>query len=288
MGGVSGGSVSGQVDYPDYIKNFHETFLNVAYTIYQAEATQSSPYSTWVAVDPNHVFGLAGGWYNPTQAMDNVRSFSFASTLNSIASSIAAFTDGITTATNAHAAVLDTRLTSDIIPRYEAGMRDIGAVSSSAFPIGRAVVESTHDAYVADFDAQQRARKLEKTWDLAGQFTLATLDQLRIVTALAVEIGRLYVAASHEYSVTAVNMLARDRAWDAEVLQKAANILASVAGTAVKQGDAIGGSSLGGALSGALAGAALGTTVGSAVPGIGTGLGAAAGGALGLIGGLFG
>lgn len=287
MGNVSGGSASGTIDYPSYMKNMHEILLNTAYTIYQAEATQSSPYSTWVAVDPNHVFGLAGGWYNPTQAMDDVRSFNFATTLNSIASAITAFTDGITTATNAHAAVLDTRLTSDIVPRYEGGMRDIGAVSSSAFPIGRAIIESTHDAYVADFDAQQRARKLEKTWDLAGQFTLATLDRLRLVAALATEIGRLYVAASHEYSVTAVNMLVRDRAWDSEVLQRAANILASISGSAVSKNDSVGGSALGGALSGALAGAALGATVASPL-GIGAPVAAAAGGALGLIGGLFG
>ncbi len=47
------------------------------------------------------------------------------------------------------AAEIDDNIDANVLPRFEAGMRDINAVVSSAFPIGRAIIEAFRDRDVA-------------------------------------------------------------------------------------------------------------------------------------------
>jgi hypothetical protein len=52
--------------------------------------------------------------------------------------------------------VLSDQLTAEILPRFEAGMRDINAVMSSAFVLGRSVIEGMASRDVAKFQADLR------------------------------------------------------------------------------------------------------------------------------------
>lgn len=286
-GSTGGGSSNGSIDYPDYMESMHENFLNAAWTIVQSEIGSASPYSGYSTVDPNFTFGVGGGWYSPVSAMNAIKDLNLASQFNSIASAVNSFSDNISAEVASHSAVLATRLINEIYPRFEAGMSDIGAVCSSAFAIGRSILEDSHTKMVTDFEQKERHKKLEFSWNVALQLTLAHLDKLRLVANLAAEIARLYTAARYEVDVSTINMAARDRWWDLETVERAGNILASISGGTVARNETAHASGLGGALSGALSGAAMGAMAGSAIPGIGTGIGAAIGGGLGLLAGLF-
>jgi len=86
---------------------------------------------------------IAAGWDDPTPDAD--------SDISSMD------VDGdVDNAVSAFAGVLDAQLDADVYPRFEAGMRDINAVVSSAFAIGRANIEEGRNKQVADYDGKLR------------------------------------------------------------------------------------------------------------------------------------
>ena len=70
-------------------------------------------------------------------------------TLTDIVGIDSAIEDAIT----ANNGIIDDKLLSDILPRYMAGMRDINAVHSSAFAIGRAIIEAFAQRDKSSFSA---------------------------------------------------------------------------------------------------------------------------------------
>lgn len=281
MGGsTAGGSTSGTVDYPDYMKEYHEYFLEVVWDIVQTEVGTSSPYASFSLVDPNFTFGVGGGWQSPTTAMSALDGLVLYTQFNTTASNVAAFSDNISAAASAFGTIQDNRFTAQVQPRFEAGMLNIGAALSSAFVLGRAIFEDANQDKVDAFTEKMEADKLRFSWNVALQLTLSHLEKERLVAALAAEIARMYTAARFEVDIARINFSARDRQWDLEVLQYAANVLASISGAAVARQSEHQSSTLGGAMSGALAGAAAGAAVGGP-------WGAAIGGGLGLLSSLF-
>jgi hypothetical protein len=77
--------------------------------------------------------------------------------------------DQIAAATSAYGDRLDDRITSEVLPRFEAGMRDINAVQSSAFVIGRAIIEGMADRDVANFDADLTYKAFLQRDNMLGQ-----------------------------------------------------------------------------------------------------------------------
>jgi len=65
--------------------------------------------------------------------------------------------------------IISEQLTADILPRFQAGMRDINAVQSSAFVIGRAIIEGMGQRDVAKFDADLRYKAFLQRDSLLGQ-----------------------------------------------------------------------------------------------------------------------
>ena len=82
--------------------------------------------------------------------------------------------------TTAHRAVLNDQLLSDVLPRFEAGMRDINAVQSSAFVIGQAIIEGMGDRDVAKFDADLRYKAFLQRDSLLGQAHMQ-IDKLNAI-----------------------------------------------------------------------------------------------------------
>ena len=75
----------------------------------------------------------------------------------------------VAASTDAQRAIVSDQLTSDILPRFEAGMRDINAVQSSAFVIGRAVIEGMGQRDVTKFDSDLRYKAFLQRDNLLGQ-----------------------------------------------------------------------------------------------------------------------
>lgn len=303
-GSSGGGSTSGTVDYPDYMKNYHEDFLEVAWTIVQEDQQLGSPYAGFSTSSPNVTFGFGGWWMSPVSALQQFNSYSIGSNVCEMAAKscldvieLTGLPDRISEYTADMSTALSERLTSEVLPRFEAGMRDIGAVCSSAFAIGQANMENTNTRIVGRTDAEARLQHLNfymNSWltltqqqrQLATQLTTSESERHRLITVVALEIARLYTAARYDVDIVNAEMASKDRRWDMENLQYAANILAGISGAAVTRGTEVNQSSLGGAISAMASGAAMGAMVG-APTGIGAPIGAAIGAGLGLLSSLF-
>jgi hypothetical protein len=133
-------------------------------------------------------------------------------------------------------------------------MRDINAVNSSAFVIGRQIV--------------------------ASGLIEAKLQAEQSLANLTVEMNRVAIVAKSEQVNTDRKIDEQDALWDLEVFQIGGNVLAGIGGgTIQKKGEQP--SQIQSAIGGALSGAAAGAAIGSAVPGVGTAIGAGVGAALG-------
>lgn len=145
MGGSGGGGGSGKVDYPGYMKTWHEDVLG-SYTgksISTAidEAHGSSPFATATAYDPtteaNRMTTKVDDTALQITKMDQIGE--------------------------------QVEFENKIYPRFESGMRDINAVQSSAFVQGRANI-------AADYAARLSSKKME----LCVQHEQAYIDANRM------------------------------------------------------------------------------------------------------------
>uniref|UniRef100_A0A6M3IYU5 Uncharacterized protein n=1 Tax=viral metagenome TaxID=1070528 RepID=A0A6M3IYU5_9ZZZZ len=298
--GGGGGGGSGRVDYPEYMKNVHSDWLygtdsinsvvgveNI--TAIMATAIGASPFSGETAYDPDveldYIDVAVAGFNTAIDALSNTTDY------NTAVAAAAAKVDS-TIVTSAYiqedvdefAAALDDQIESRVIPRYEAGMSDINAVISSAFPIGRAVIEGFRNRDVAKHASGLRLQlDLERNrmiLDGAGSMIKALHSRVELegkYAALITDAKRIRVIAMKEQNDQDIALGEADARWDMEVFQYGANVMASIGSASVATYPA--GSSMSksqSALSGAAAGAAIGTAGGT--PGWGTVIGAVVGG----------
>lgn len=304
-GSSGGGSSSGTVDYPEYMKDFHGDLLNLAWEIIQADYGVDSPYAFFSTADPNTVFGVAGAWTTPASHLNDFHNYSIPSNIcnNTALSclaipSIGSLPDRISELTSDMSSALGARLNAEVLPRLKTGLLNIGAVCSSAYSIAQSNLENENTRQIARADAELRLKRQDwylDSWvkhsmqqrELGYKVTAAESERLKLVGQLALEIGRIYSASKYDNDVIEAEMAAKDRRWDMENLQYGANVLAGISGGTVTRGSEVKQSSIGGAISSMASGAAAGAMAGSAIPGVGTAVGAGVGAALGLISSLF-
>jgi hypothetical protein len=284
MGGFGGGSSgggggSGRVDYPAYMKTFHGDLLNDTGTdlIVQSvvdcmnSAMGNSPWTMQSAYNPDA--DLVDLIAAPEELQTLVTLLSSGTTLDTLIASILDTTridDEIT----AYTVDMDARLISEVLPRFEAGMRDINAVISSAFVIGRALIEQNQDRQVAKFAADTRNKAFS---DDALKVIGMKLEYQKNVSQMIAESYRVKIVAKKEEVDVNMKIDEADALWDLELFKYGGNMLAAIAGAAVTQtGQKISGtqSMIGGAMVGAMAGAQVGGPWGAVIGGV---LGAAAG-----------
>jgi len=284
-----GGSGSGAVEYPAYIEMIHSDWLNhgigvdtidESVTDIMNASLGNSPFVTAAAYDPTTPISEIINAPDLLQTL--VTLLSNGTGLDDLIENVLDETR-ITDSVTAFSTDLTNKADADIYPRFEAGMRDIGAVMGSAFVIGRANIAEKIVNDVAKYEGELRYR----AW---GQDVIQVIDmKLRyqqVVSQFIIEANRVKIVASKEQVDTDVKYDEADAVWDLSVFQYGANVMASVAGgtaSPAQKQPSTAQSMIGGAMSGAAAGA----LVGSAVPGIGTLAGAMAGGALGAAGGLL-
>lgn len=291
-GSSGGGGSSGKVDYPEYMKSMQLDMMcggyaegGVTYTtsffdgedsllslIHAGVAT--SPYSGETAYDPDAdiaTFVAAIALMSTDLAA--------AGTWSSYVDVIAAKVDSdyynetaITAVTAAHAAVLDDRLQSDVLPRFQSGMRDINAVVSSSFVVGQAILEAFNTREVADFDAKLRLQNYGQRQQLISDGVKDNLHLLQLklgyrdsIAKTTLEAMRIKVVMKGEELDNQLDIDDKDYRWGIELFQTGANVLGSISGSAVstQKMPSKGASALGGALSGAAAGAMLGAQTGN-------------------------
>ena len=302
-----GGGQSGKVDYPAYMSTAHgrimdgggaDTPTNSIVDLVEV-AVGNSPFTGETAYDPTtplaEIASAISDFSTLVTAIDPESDWlSHMIVAKDYIDESSTGVEEIEVELKAYRDEVRDNLDAVTLPRFRGGMRDINAVTSSAFAVGEAYIEASSERDVAKFLADLRIRlktsRDEKVLKAATdmlQHAVNKADFTKALTHYTIEGNRIAIVANKEQTDTDLAIAEMDAKWDLDISMYIGNILASISGaSAVKEGIA-GPSSFRSALGGALSGAASGAMVGSMVPGIGTAAGAGIGALLGLVGGLM-
>lgn len=284
---------AGKVDFPAHMKTIHQEWLNDTGT----DVTESSMVDAMNAVLGASPYASMSA-YNPTTplaAMDTVIStfatlvsaLSFDTDWQSIVDIAVSKADGgvfddtyISTDVQAFADELDDQIESIVLPRFQGGMRDVNAIMSSAFVIGKSIIEGFRDRDVSKYNGDLRVKLNIMRNDfivkgiaamLHGMFSKIELTKTQMHYTM--ESNRLEIAAQKDKTDAENQFLVQNLLWDIEVFQYGGNLLASIGGGTFVPKSSSGGpstaqSAIGGALGGAAAGAAIGGPAGALIGGV--------------------
>ncbi len=294
--GGGGGSTSGTVDYPAYMKTVHGEWLDnfgadtigagQSITHLIAAGVSNSPFSGEIAYAPDtDIAFFTNALADFETAVDGVDELTlwdvYANNVKATVDTDIIDETTIAAATTAHETILADKLTTEILPRFETGMRDMNAVMSSSFVIGKAVIEGFNSRSVADFDAKIRLQSYSQRNQLiqAGISDTMSLLSTRLsfrdsVAKASVETYRIKAVLKKEEIIEQLDIDSKDYKWGLELYQFGGNILSSISGSAVStmRGPSTAQSVLGGAMGGAAAGYQVGGGKGAAIGAIGGGI----------------
>ncbi|MEG0755690.1 MAG: hypothetical protein RR450_04785 [Oscillospiraceae bacterium] len=308
MGGGSGGGngggsgSSGQIDYPAYMKDRHAPLYDTIKG--QTEiAVGTNPYGAMTAFDPlSYLTMMASavsdfdtklGQHDPVTAWPGL--------MDKVSTKLFSMVDqpALDTYLAEQNRKLDDEFFEKTLPKYRAGMRDNGAVNTSAYKIGEALLYSKLQAeqvgLVRDTKGKIVSSMLGAVPQIADSLQKSVFQMIeydKTIMHYKIEHGRMSIAALYDKQ-NVVNDLSVQRViWPMEMEKYAMDALGCISGSAASSGGAGkqgAGSRVGSAIGGALSGAATGAMLGSAAGlGFGAPVGAAVGGLMGLAGGLFG
>ena len=281
MGGSpSSSSQKTTIRYAPYVETAHKEFLTIMAAKRDA-AINDSPFSGYVDVDVDVAFFGVGYTLSMFPALhDTFGKFMAGLDIDVLYTQMFAdTTDSAIVRTNVMAErdLLDDDIESNILPRFETGMRDINSVMSTSFVTGRAMIEDARVKSISKFSADLKYRLIP----VAVERWKAHLDWNKIVVSTYAEIIKFYFSAKMDIDEVNYSMLAKDKLWPFTILEYNRAALGALQG-ATNTKTAVGGASTASkAISGALSGAASGAMMGSAIPGVGTLLGAGIGAIMG-------
>lgn len=329
---------SGKVGFPAYMESLHSAFLGVGYaglnvgTILNTMTSASTPYNGTTAFNPDTDLDTSQTRYSAyntlvtalnhqtdwdsvvAAALSRIDDGSTYPKVNIVANDIDinAISDALSVLTQALANANITAMSDSFearatprflrsVSRFTGGMMDIGAVNSSAFVVGLALLEDSFLQETNKFDQeltfkvydsvavpliaaniqaaatqrQQRNVMLSQATDLMIGSLFNKINANQQATHLQGELGRVKIVAKQDEAAKNLEIDVKDALWDIEAHQLAVNVLAGINGAPLVPKPL---SALQSTLGGALSGASVGGQVGGAA---GAGIGAVLGGALG-------
>lgn len=301
MGGSGGGGgSSGQVDYPEYMKTYHESWL-VEMDVHLDTLVNNNPYATASAYNPDGDLSNSASaiaiFYAALTAIDAYTNWNSAYDLvnNKYGGSVViAIQDQI----DAYTEITDNEIETKILPQFKRGMQNANASMGSAFVIGEALIWADRNRNLSKFQTDLALKNADltiKNRELITQNIQVIFQNIVQEAELwkgyahyMLEHNRLKIIAKSEQASTNLEYDVKDARWEVGAYTEASNLLAGISG-ATSQGTTPNTPSKAvTALGGAISGAAAGAMIGSAVPGIGTGIGALGGLVVGAAGGLLG
>lgn len=289
-GGGKGGSSGGALRFPPYLEKAHDAFLtgNDGKNLVVAfgEAWDDNPYTDRPEIDFN------GGYLGTGYTIDNFPSlfdmfgkFMAGLDIEILWSQIyEATTEGPEADNLIDAFSQETldRMNEESLPVLHAGMRDIGAINSTAFAVGRTLMESKRQKEVTKFSAQVKMQLLQISHDRWAKH----LEWNKNVIATYDGMMKAYYVGWMDKDQIDYKYKEAEALWRLSLFDYMRTALGALTGTPASSKDK-GPSDVQKALGGAFSGAATGAMIGNAVPGIGTAMGGAVGGVLGLAGGFL-
>ena len=221
MGGGSGAS-SGKVAYPAYVESVHSDWVGTGIsddmTDVMNAALGASPYTAMVPYDP--AISLAD---IDTEVTD------FQVLLDAVTIPDQ-FTDAeINAEVLAYRNQTDAELVSVTLPRLQAGMRDIGAVVSSAFAEAQAILEDGQSRDVNKFAASLRLKAKASAVERAD-LQLKQASVKSSISSLLFNANKIRIASEKTELDQEYSFDIADAKWDLEVFQHGANLLAAPGG----------------------------------------------------------
>ena len=294
------------VDYPTYMQTVHSYWLDGTAGagsggLVQAinSALAANPFTGLVGYDPTTDITAMDTAITAFQAiitaMDEHTNYD---TLNTNAAAqvdtVYAPATYINARAAAHATTLDSEINSKVYPRFEAGMRDINAVMTSAFTIGKAIIEIDRndkvDKFIADMEFQADTKRADLIQAATSEMVRLFLQKIefgRVIMAIWIDEKRLAIAANQDYK-TETKAIAGDLGrWPLEAYKYGANMLAGIGGGTTGSVPVDGNKTariIGSGLSGASAGAMIGNAISPG--GEGAGWGSLVGGLAGAFAGM--
>jgi hypothetical protein len=284
-----GGSSSGIVDYPAYMKTVHEAMLGSTGTTHHIctlidAAIATSPYSGETAYDPDSditaMLTAIGDLDTAINTLDGFGDWAtIVATVKGVVDSSIVDDTTIDATADAQAAMLADKLTTEVLPRFETGMRDINAVISSSFVIGKSVLEAFNTREVSDLAAKLRLQAYSQRNQMILTGAQNTLQHIANVIAYKDSLAKTWAEGYRIKTVFKkeevgenLDIQAKDYVWGIDLFQYGANLLGSIAGSAINtmKPPSTTQSVIGGAMSGAGAGyQASGSWQGAAIGAIG-------------------
>ena len=278
---------SGRVHFPEYLEDRHWQYIDrVKEDVERVKLL--SPYAEYEDIDIDTAFFGAGYVLSSFPSLYDMYG-KFMAGLDIEYLFNQAFTDTtdgtiIRNLVSEQASILSSDIANEAIPRYEVGMRDINAVVSGTFVIGKAMLERKRIQEISRFDSEVRYKMIP----VAVERWKAHLSWNRQVVTTYAEILKFYFTAVLDVDGYNYEMHAKDLLWPFTVYDFERLALGAVSGGGGGGGVGVAGASRGAkVIGGAMSGASAGAMVGSAVPGIGTAIGAGVGGVLGFASGFF-
>jgi hypothetical protein len=320
MGGGSGGGGggSGAVSWPQYFMDTHSAWLNdsgsTSLSSSAADAINSAlsanPFTGISAYDPQDQLNLLDAEFVATrdmiEALDPVVDWhDYVVNVKAVLDDHVFSSTALDAAEVAFNAAIDAEYALTTLPRFQRGMQDVNAVMSSAYVVGKAILDAEVVRKKATFSSELRLQSYrdERQMILASAESLAklvmnTMDLRKSTVILSSDVKKFSTVALKERIEQNAHYDESEAKWDLDVLTYGFNFLASghggVAGPSVNKAtplqSAIGGMMSGAAVGGMVgwglgaSGAITGTALGLGPIGWGIGIGALLGGALGLFG----
>jgi hypothetical protein len=269
MGGGGGSSnpyTWTEIRYAPYIEVRHSDFLNSVYSA-RVRAISNSPFVAYTDIEVDDAFFGAGYAISSFPSLYDMYG-KFMAGLDIEALWTQEYNDTINSPVvnaliAAEGALIDDEIETTSLPRLQTGMRDMNAVMSSSFVVGKSLLEDTRTKVIAKFSADLKYRLIP----IAQSRWQTHLDWNKQVVSIYAEIMKLYFSAKTDVDEINYAMAAKNILWPFTVLDFERAAVGALQGATNSKQDVAGASTASRVLSGALSGAAMGAMVGSQITG---------------------
>jgi hypothetical protein len=269
MGGGGSSSPSytwSEIRYAPYVEARHSDFLNSVYSA-RVRAISNSPFVAYTDIEVDDAFFGAGYAISSFPSLYDMYG-KFMAGLDIEALWTQEYNDTINSPVvnaliAAEGALIDDEIETTSLPRLQTGMRDMNAVMSSSFVVGKSLLEDTRTKVIAKFSADLKYRLIP----IAQSRWQTHLDWNKQVVSIYAEIMKLYFSAKTDVDEINYAMAAKNILWPFTVLDFERAAVGALQGATNSKQDVAGASTASRVLSGALSGAAMGAMVGSQITG---------------------
>ena len=216
-GGGGGGDTKTEIRYAGYVEDKHKDFLNVL-AAQRASDIDSSPFADYTEIPVDAAFFGTGylissfpslydmyGKFMAGLDIDTLYSQIFEDTVNA---------PEINNLVSAEATMMDDDIGMNVLPRFQAGMRDLNAVMSSSYVLGRAAIEDARVKALSRFSAELKYRMIPIVTDRWRTH----LDWNRHTVVLYAEIMRTYYQVKTNIEEHYYNLKELDAKWPWTIL----------------------------------------------------------------------